>query len=83
MSPVQLLDHQGPRSSGTLVFLAEDDATGKNSPVLPGHPPQPGVSALDKQGGGSTASGIIFLLALHMLCSNSSGVSVRHTFMHS
>lgn len=52
VSPVQLLGHQGPRSSGTLVLLAEDGATGKNSPVLPGRPPQPGVSALDKQGGG-------------------------------
>lgn len=52
VSPVQLLDHRGPRSSGTLVLLAEDGATGKNSPVLPGRPPQPGVSALDKQGGG-------------------------------
>lgn len=50
MSPVQLLECQGPRSSGTRAFPVGDGAMGGNNSTLPGLPPQPAPGALDKHG---------------------------------
>lgn len=47
--PFPFLAHQGPRSSGTLVFPTVDDAMEGNSSTLPGLPPQPALDTLQKK----------------------------------
>lgn len=50
-APFYFLAHQGPKRSGTQVFLSDGYAIGGSSPSLPGLPPPPAPGGLDIRGG--------------------------------